>query len=154
MKRKKIVFVVMILAVLSLAGTGVWAKADAEKEAGGGTRCRLKFELRSWSVFYRTGKGEGTITCDNGQKSEVTIKTHGGGVSFGKEEIQGDGTFSKVWDIKETYGGYTVSEAHASAHGASGAQAMWNGRVSLALSGTGKGWSLGFAFGKFKISPK
>jgi hypothetical protein len=29
---------------------------------------------------------------------------------------------------------------------------MTKGEVSLALSGTGEGWDLGIAFGKFKIS--
>ena len=52
--------------------------------------------------------------------------------------------------------GLTVqcTEAHAGASSSAGAHAMWNGDISLTLSGTGKGWDLGFDFGKFKISPK
>ena len=44
------------------------------------------------------------------------------------------------------------AEAHAGAVKSSKAQAMTKGEVSLALSGTGDGWDLGIAFGKFKIS--
>ncbi|HSA60200.1 MAG TPA: hypothetical protein VLJ37_11010 [bacterium] len=125
----------------------------AEKKGSddGKTACRLSFSLKSWSVFYKSGKGQGTITCDNGQSSRVKIRTHGGGVTFGESQIEGDGTFSKVKDIKELFGGYAESEAHAGASSSANAKALWNGDILLTLSGTGKGWDLGFSFGKFKI---
>ena len=74
-------------------------------------------------------------------------------MTFGKSSIAGDGTFSKVKDIKELFGGYAESEAHAGASGSANAKALWNGDILLTLSGTGEGWDLGFSFGKFKISP-
>ncbi|MBI2340982.1 MAG: hypothetical protein HYU99_11560, partial [Deltaproteobacteria bacterium] len=39
--------------------------------AKGSLDCRLKFNLSSWSVFYKSGKGTGTITCDNGEAAGV-----------------------------------------------------------------------------------
>lgn len=131
------------------------AEEPDQKDKPSETECRLNFTLSSWSVFYKRGKGDGKITCDNGQSADVKISTHGGGVTFGKSKIiDGHGTFSKVRDISELYGGYAESEAHAGASGSADARAMWNGDIGLALSGTGKGWNLGFNFGKFKITPR
>ena len=64
--------------------------ADKDKN-GGKTDCRMSFELKSWSVFYKSGKGKGTITCDNGQSAPVKIRTHGGGVSCNFGRIRGIG---------------------------------------------------------------
>jgi hypothetical protein len=152
--RKYAVLIILAGGILSPIPTT--AKSTKQTEVKGPeTKCHLKFNLKSWSVFYKSGKGEGVIACDNGQKTEVKIRTHGGGVTFGKSKlIDGHGSFSNVHDISELFGGYATSEAHAGASGHAGAQAMWNGDISLALSGTGKGWDLGFAFGKFKITPK
>jgi hypothetical protein len=58
-----------------------------------------------------------------------------------------------VKELKELYGGYAESGAHAGASSSADSKAMWNGDILLTLSGTGKGWDLGFAFGKFEISP-
>ncbi len=118
------------------------------------TKCKLNFELSSWSVFYKSGKGQGKISCDNGQNSEVAIRAIGGGITFGKTTItDGSGSFSKVKDISEIFGGYAASEAHAGIVKSVKAEAMTKGTVSLALTGSGKGFDLGIAFGKFKISP-
>ena len=121
----------------------------------GETDCKLKFNLAGWSAFYKTASGDGTITCDNGQKLNVHIEAKGGGLSFGKSKIEnGTGEFSGVGDIKETLGSYAQAEAHAGAVKSSGANVMTKGEVSLALAGTGKGWDLGIAFGKFTISAR
>jgi hypothetical protein len=126
-----------------------------EKKPAGTVDCEMKFNLKGWSAFYKTSKGEGTIKCDNGQSAAVTVKGTGGGISFGTEEIaDGTGRFSKVRDISELFGGYAQSEAHAGAGAAAGASAMTKGDVQLTLAGTGKGVSVGFAFGKFTITKK
>lgn len=148
---RRTAFFLMIALLVPLAAFGADKKKD-DKDAGK-TECRLNFTLKSWSVFYKSGKGTGTIRCDNGQTAAVKIRSHGGGVSFGENEIKGDGTFSKVKDIKDLYGGYAESGAHAGASASADSKAMWNGDILLSLSGTGKGWDLGFAFGKFKITP-
>ncbi len=144
-----------LLPVIVLCLPAAPLAAGESKNGGSETQCRLNFTLSSWSVFYKRGKGDGTITCDNGKRADVKISTHGGGVTFGKSKIvNGHGTFTKVGDISKLYGGYAETEAHAGASGSADARAMWNGDIGLALSGTGKGWNLGFNFGKFKIMPK
>jgi hypothetical protein len=143
-------FIGVCLSSTPMAKESKEKKYDSKAE----TECHMKFSLNSWSVFYKSGNGKGVITCDNGQKAKVKIKANGGGITFGKSKIiDGHGSFSKVHDIHQLYGGYAESEAHAGASGSAAAHAMWNGDISLAISGTGKGWDLGFDFGKFKIVP-
>jgi hypothetical protein len=57
-----------------------------------------------------------------------------------------------VANIDELIGSYVSAEAHAGAVKSTKAQAMTKGEVSLALSGTGRGWDLGIAFGSLTIS--
>ena len=115
--------------------------------------CRMKFTMSGWSVFYKRASGTGTVTCNNGQTASVKLEARGGGITAGKSTIEdGKGEFSNVKSIDEIFGSYANSEAHAGAVKSSGAQAMTKGEVSLALSGTGRGWDLGVAFGKFKIT--
>lgn len=131
------------------------AEADKKAEENGAqTKCRLNFNLKSWSAFYKSGKGDGTITCDNGEASDVAIRAKGGGMTFGKTHItDGKGSFSKVHNISEIYGSYASSEAHAGIVKSGDVRAMTKGDVSLAIHGTGKGVDLGIAFGAFKITP-
>jgi len=142
-------------AALALLAPPSPAAGEAEDDDTNMTRCSIIFDLKGWSALYKTMQGEGTITCDNGQAVAVTIKTTGGGLTAGKSElIDAEGTFSKVRDIEETFGAYAQAEAHAGAVGSAGAQALTKGEVSLALAGTGRGFDLGIAFGKFTIKPK
>jgi hypothetical protein len=142
----------MFAVVPAVAETEEEGKAETTNRM---TRCSITFDLKGWSALYKTMKGEGKITCDNGQTAEVTIKTTGGGFTAGKSELtDASGNFSKVKDISETFGGYAQAEAHAGAVGSSGAQALTKGEVSLALAGTGRGFDLGISFGKFTIRPK
>ncbi len=122
-------------------------------QAAGPIDCTLRFNMAGWSIFYKTAAGNGTVTCSNGQRAAVTIKSKGGGLTVGKSRISGGrGEFSGVHDISEVFGTYATAEAHAGASKSSKAQVMTKGNVSLALAGTGEGWDLGVAFGKFVIS--
>jgi hypothetical protein len=115
--------------------------------------CEMRFDLSSWSVFYKSSSGEGVITCNNGQTMAVRLEARGGGLAIGKSELtDGVGEFSSVGDIAELLGTYASAEASAGAGAAAKGQVVTKGKVSLALSGTGKGWDLGIAFGKFTIS--
>ena len=117
------------------------------------TDCEMRFSTSGWSLFYKTATGTGTITCNNGQKMAVKIRAKGGGLTVGKSTIQdGRGEFSGVRSINEVLGTYVAAEAHLGAADSGDAQVMTNGEVNLALAGTGKGWNLGIAFGKFVIS--
>ncbi len=114
--------------------------------------CKMTFNLRGWSAFYKTATGSGRITCSNGQTARVRIRTKGGGITFGKSEIiGGTGTFTGARSISELFGSYAQSEAHAGAGKSGDVQAMTKGEVSLALKGTGRGVDIGFSFGKFTI---
>ena len=123
---------------------------EASKDAL--VQCRMTFNLKGWSAFYKTAKGDGTITCSNGEKARVRIKATGGGITFGKSEIVGGtGKFTGARNLDEVLGSYVQSEAHAGAGKSADAQAMTKGEVSLALAGKGRGVDIGFAFGKFTI---
>jgi len=140
----------LLFPILAAAGL---AMAASPARASDPIDCKLSFDLSGWSVFYKTGSGNGTVTCDNGQSMAVKIETKGGGLSFGKTRIEdGIGEFSGIRHIEDVLGTYATAEAHASAGRSSKAQVMTKGDVSLALAGKGEGWSLGVAFGKFVIS--
>ncbi|MGB8635206.1 MAG: hypothetical protein WCD66_04895 [Rhodanobacteraceae bacterium] len=115
--------------------------------------CKLYFTMHGWSIFYKTASGTGTVKCSDGQRMDVKLSAKGGGLTFGKTEIdEGVGKFSGIYDIREVLGTYAAAEAHAGATKSAKAQAMTKGNVSLALSGKGRGWDLGVAFGNFVIS--
>ena len=78
----------------------------------------------------------------------------GGGLTFGKTRIDhGVGKFTGVENIREILGHYANAEAHAGAEKSADAQVVTKGNVSLALSGKGRGWNLGVAFGAVIIEP-
>ncbi|MEA2165914.1 MAG: hypothetical protein QOK37_4041 [Thermoanaerobaculia bacterium] len=115
------------------------------------TKCHMKFTLSGWSAFYKTAHGSGTVTCDNGQRARVKLSSKGGGITFGRSQIDGIGTFSDVSGIAQIFGTYVQSEAHAGAGKSAKASAMTKGEVSLSIVGKGQGVDVGIAFGKFTI---
>jgi len=117
--------------------------------------CELRFSMSGWSAFYKRASGTGTVTCDNGQSMRVKITAKGGGLSFGKSRIDdGLGKFTEVYDINDIIGGYATAEAHAGAARSATARIVTKGPISLALSGKGRGWDLGVAFGSFIIEKR
>ena len=139
------------LATLVLAAASVvpFVRAEDKKLLD----CSMDFSLKGWSAFYKTSKGEGTVKCTNGQTLAVTVKSDGGGLSFGKSDLKnGTGKFSGVTNIEDVLGGYAYANADAAAVKSSAAQVMTKGELSLSLAGTGDGWALGVDFGKFTIS--
>ena len=142
-------FLAPSLAVLSVSILGT----TAAFAAGAKVDCEMKFTMSGWSAFYKTASGTGVITCNNGQSMNVKLSAKGGGLTVGKSTIEdGHGKFSAVANMNELLGGYAAGEAHAGAVKSAQAQVMTKGEVSLALSGTGRGWDLGIAFGKLTIS--
>lgn len=117
--------------------------------------CELTYSVKGWSVFYKRARGEGLVTCADGQRAQVRIEVHGGGLTFGRSRIRdGFGQFSGVFDIDEVFGAYTGVQAHAGVLKSGDATAVTKGEVSLALAGTGEGFDLGLAFSRFKILPR
>lgn len=139
-----------VLAVVALSVAG----ASAPLAAGNANvDCEMTFTMSGWSAFYKTASGTGSIKCSNGQSMNVKLTAKGGGLTVGKSTIEdGRGKFSAVTGINELLGSYAAAEAHAGAVKSAKAQVMTKGEVSLALSGTGRGWDLGIAFGKLTIS--
>lgn len=127
-----------------------WLSMSAPAQAAHDIHCKLRFQLSGWSAFYKHAEGSGTVSCDNGQSLRVHIRAEGGGLTFGKTEIDnGHGDFTGVYDIHEVLGHYGGAEAHAGAQASADSQVVTKGNVSLALSGKGRGWNLGIAFGAF-----
>ena len=138
----------LVFALAGLALIGGTAQAGA-------VDCKLRFEMSGWSAIYKRADGTGTVTCNNGQSIAVKLAARGGGLSAGKSTIRdGSGEFSGVYKIDDVLGTYASAEAHAGAVKSSQAQVVTKGEVSLALKGTGDGWDLGIAFGKFTIKRK
>ena len=85
----------------------------------------------------------------------MRISAKGGGLTVGKSKItNGFGEFANVQNIRDVLGSYASAEATAGAKKSAIGQAMTNGKVSLALSGKGKGWDLGVAFSKFTLEAR
>ena len=136
---------VLLVGSVLVSSAPVWADGE--------TSCSMKFSMKGWSAFYKTASGTGVIKCNNGQTMNVKLSAKGGGLTVGKSTIEdGHGKFSAVNNMSELLGGYAAAEAHAGAVKSAKAQVMTKGEVSLALSGTGRGWDLGIAFGKLTIT--
>jgi hypothetical protein len=139
--------------VMILGACALLAALPTAATAGGTVKCKLRFQMTGWSVFYKESNGSGTIKCSNGQSMRVKLRAKGGGLTVGKSTIDdGHGDFSGVSSINELIGTYASAEASAGAVESAKAQVVTKGEVSLALSGTGSGWDLGVAVGNFIIS--
>jgi hypothetical protein len=115
--------------------------------------CHMNFQLHGWSVFYKTAKGQGEVSCSNGQSMPVKLKIKGGGITFGKSTVDhGHGKFTGVYDISEVLGSYGYGGAHAGATKSANATVLTKGPVSLAINGTGRGFDVGVDVGAFIIS--
>ena len=115
--------------------------------------CRIRFSLSGWSAFYKTARGHGEVSCDNGQSTPVVIRVKGGGPTVGETKVvDGTGRFSPVSQMRDVFGAYGTVEAHAGAGASADAQILMKKDVSLALAGKGDGVNLGVSFGKFVIS--
>jgi hypothetical protein len=138
--------------ISAIAALLVTAALSPTAHAAGPVDCKLKFQISGWSAFYKRSDGTGTVTCTNGQSMRVSLRARGGGPTVGKSVINdGTGEFSGVSDIKQLLGTYASAEAGAAAVKAAKAHVVTKGDISLALAGTGEGWELGVAFGKFTI---
>ena len=138
-------------ALMMLFGSS--AVVVAADKAPAAVECNMKFNLKGWSVFYKTAEGSGRVTCNNGKTAKVKIKVTGGGITFGKMDIRdGNGTFSEVLHIGEVFGPYVAAEVHAGAVKSAQASVFTKGEISLAMTGTGRGVNIGIDFGKLVIS--
>jgi len=142
------------LALLGLATVGSLAMPAPAQAADASLSCHLRFSLKGWSVIYKHAEGQGTIRCDNGERSAVRLTVNGGGLTAGKWRIaDGYGDISDVHGLHDVYGGYVSANADAGVVKSAGAQVLTKGPVSLALHGTGEGINLGVDIGRLTIEP-
>jgi hypothetical protein len=135
-------------AFLLVAGGIVGAAAQADDLS-----CKMRFSLKGWSAIYKTAHGHGTVTCSDGSSMKVHLSTKGGGLTVGKTTIDdGKGDFTGVKNIHDVLGGYAAAAAHGAVVKAGDATALTKGEVSLALSGSGRGWDVGVDLSGFTIS--
>lgn len=74
---------------------------------------------------------------------------------MGKSEIDsGTGVFSDLKSIDEIYGTYVSVDGHAGAIKSVEGRAMTKGEVSLAMSGKGRGFDIGFSIAGVTIEPQ
>ena len=143
-----------ITAALALCAGGLFSlPMTAAHAATAPIKCHLTYSMAGWSAIYQHATGSGHITCDNGQRSAVTISLHGGGLTAGKFRVTGHGDISNVYGIKDVFGDYAQAGASAGVGSSGTAQVLTKGTVSIALSGTGEGINLGVAVDGFSIKP-
>jgi hypothetical protein len=131
------------LAAGLLFGTGA---------AAGELSCQLKFSMKGWSAIYKTATGSGTVTCSNGATMKVTLESKGLGLTAGKSSIDnGKGVITGLTAVSDVLGTYVSADASAAAVKAAAAAVLTKGEVSLALSGTGRGWDVGVSISDFTI---
>ncbi len=137
---------------LAAAAAALFVAAPAQAELA---KCKMKFNMSGWSVVYKQMKGEGTVTCSNGQSAKVAIESHGAGATLGKSDVlDGEGTFSGVTDISEIFGTYAKLDTAGGATKGGTAQVMTKGEIQLAIAGSGRGWDVGLTLGGFTIKQK
>jgi hypothetical protein len=137
--------VVPALAIAAVIAAGSAHAGDSD------LNCTMTFQIKTWSIIYKSASGHGTIHCANGQSLRVRLTARGGGLTAGKSVEAGKGQFSPVASLEDLLGGYAEAQVHAGAVNSVQAQVMTKGDVSLALSGKGHGWSLGIDFGELRI---
>lgn len=115
-------------------------------------QCSIKYNLKGWSIFYKTYQGSAIINCPNGQGARVNLSLKAGGFTFGSSEIiNGKGVINGVSNISEVYGTYFTMDAHAGFLDSVEARLMFKGANSLGLTGKGNGFDIGFSFGALTI---
>ena len=68
---------------ISILFAAMLVTAAPAARATGPVDCKLHFSMSGWSAFYKTLSGSGTISCDNGQRMAIDIRSKGGGLTFG-----------------------------------------------------------------------
>jgi hypothetical protein len=143
------------LTAALLMGAGMLMAVHAPDAQAGKApvSCQLTYSLAGWSAIYQHAEGHGKITCDNGERADVTLRMRGGGLTAGKFHVTGTGVISNVYGLRDVFGSYAQSGASAGLVRSGTAQVLTKGTVSMALQGTGEGINLGVAVDKFDIEP-
>nr|WP_063570523.1 hypothetical protein [Luteibacter rhizovicinus] len=140
------------LSVLALSSAGTFLAPRAKAASDAEVKCHRTSCTPGWAAIYKKADGRGHFRCDNGQGADVIIHVRGGGLTAGKFSIEGGkGEFTHVHGISEIYGEYASGGANAGVVKSAESAAMTKGEVSLAVTGTGRGFNLGVDLSKFEI---
>lgn len=140
------------MAIIAVAAAGAFTVQPARAESTAATKCHMTFSTTGWAAIYKKADGRGHVRCDNGQSADVMIHVRGGGLTAGKFSIEGGkGEFTNVKGINEIFGEYASGGANAGVVKSAESAAMTKGEVSLAVTGTGRGFNLGVDLSKFEI---
>ena len=114
--------------------------------------CTMTFQLEGWSAIYERADGSGTVRCSDGTSMPVVVHARGAGLTVGKSTIRnGTGKFADVRRISQVPGSYVQGDLHLGVAKSAAAEVLTNGRVSLALAGSGAGYDLGIGIADFTI---
>ncbi|WP_427500624.1 hypothetical protein ACQE3E_13095 [Methylomonas sp. MED-D] len=113
--------------------------------------CSMTYHLSGFSLGYKQYDGLGEVTCRNGQKAQVALSSKSIGFTIGKSDIEGEGHFTDVKDIKEIYGNYISLGNHFGFINSIDRQILTRGEISLALIGKGRGFDIGVTIGDLTI---
>lgn len=118
--------------------------------------CEMQFSMKGWAVVVTSGRGEGTITCEGGEKIPVTLESKGIGLSAGQADIvEARGVFTGVSKVDDLFGSYASSTRVGGAGSEAGGVArVIKGDVALAIYAKGKGIGISTGIGKLTITRK
>lgn len=139
-------------APLSSEEPETWQNSELEPKKF--STCSMRYSLKGFSLAYKQYDGIGQIKCRNGQQAQVTLSSKSIGFTIGKSEIEGEGHFSDVTDIKEIYGDYISLGNHFGFLKSVDQQILTRGEISLLLRGQGRGIDIGFTIGDLHIGPR
>ena len=136
-----------VTSALVLGGLSNTAVADNS------ISCKMTYKLKGWSFAYKQYDGTGEVSCTNGERASVILKSKSLGFSIGVSEIEGTGQFTELKRLSEIYGTFVSLEGHAGVTKSAAGQVLTRGIVSLALSGEGRGIDIGVTLGGLTILP-
>lgn len=113
--------------------------------------CSMTYKLEGFSLAYRQYDGSGEVTCDNGEKALVSLSSKSIGFTIGYSSIEGEGYFTEVRNINEILGNYISLGNHFGFNKSIDRQILTSGEISLALTGRGHGFDIGFTIGDLSI---
>ncbi len=141
-------------APISNSGSSSDAEMAVITSNGALTSCTMKYKLSGFSLGFKYYDGTGEIQCRNGERAQVSLTSKSIGFTIGKSEIEGEGIFSEVRNLREIYGDFVSMESHVGFLTSVDAQLLTRGEISLALKGQGRGIDIGATIGDLTIKKR
>lgn len=137
----------LIAAVACIMASPIFRAAEGHLD------CTLRFTARQWSPLRGAVTGTGMLMCTDGSAVPVIVDASGPGITAERWNItDGWGVFDHVTRMEDALGRYTAIEGDIGVSAAGTVQTLTKGKLSLGLSGKGKGFVAGIAIRNFSIS--